>query len=161
MLFRSQTAYLKAHYPVEWMAAILTSQANDQEKTQQYILQCQSLGIPVLPPDINKSDADFTPDGNAIRFGLASVKNVGRGVVELIMEERKEKEFESFYDYCSRMDGRALNKLTLEALIRVGAFSSIEKSRKQLIENYDRVLKDVHSKKDAQSAGQVDRKSVV
>ena len=60
-------------------------------KTQQYILQCQSLGIPVLPPDINKSDADFTPDGNAIRFGLASVKNVGRGVVELIMEARKEK----------------------------------------------------------------------
>jgi len=150
-----QTAYLKAHYPVEWMAAILTSQANDQEKTQQYILQCQSLGIPVLPPDINKSDADFTPDGNSIRFGLASVKNVGRGVVELIMEARKEKEFESFYDYCSRMDGRCLNKLTLEALIRVGAFSSIEKSRKQLIENYERVLKDVNSKKSAQSAGQV------
>lgn len=150
-----QTAYLKAHYPVEWMAAILTSQANDQEKTQQYILQCQSLGISVLPPDINKSDADFTPDGNAIRFGLASVKNVGRGVVELIMEARKEKEFESFYDYCSRMDGRCLNKLTLEALIRVGAFSSIEKSRKQLIENYDRVLKDVQNKKSAQSAGQV------
>lgn len=150
-----QTAYLKAHYPVEWMAAILTSQANDQEKTQQYILQCQTLNIPVLPPDINKSDADFTPDGNAIRFGLASVKNVGRGVVELIMEARKEKEFESFYDYCSRMDGRCLNKLTLEALIRVGAFSSIEKSRKQLIENYERVLKDVNSKKSAQSAGQV------
>ena len=150
-----QTAYLKAHYPIEWMAANLTSQANNQEKTQQYILQCQSLGIPVLPPDINKSDADFTPDGNAIRFGLASVKNVGRGVVELIMEARKEKEFESFYDYCSRMDGRCLNKLTLEALIRVGAFSSIEKSRKQLIENYERVLKDVNSKKSAQSAGQV------
>lgn len=150
-----QTAYLKAHYPVEWMAAILTSQANDQEKTQQYILQCQALGIEVLPPDINKSDADFTPDGENIRFGLASIKNVGRGVVELIMEARKEKEFESLYDYCSRMDGRCLNKLTLEALIKVGAFSTIEKSRKQLIENYERILKDVNSKKNAQSAGQV------
>ena len=150
-----QTAYLKAHYPVEWMAAILTSQADNQEKTQQYILQCQSLGIPVLPPDINKSDADFTPDGNNIRFGLASVKNVGRGVVETIAKERSEKQFESLYDYCSRMDGRCLNKLTLEALIKVGAFSSVEKSRKQLMENYDRILKDVYSKKNAQSAGQV------
>lgn len=153
-----QTAYLKAHYPVEWMAAMLTSQADDQEKTQQYILQCNKLGIEVLPPDINKSNASFTPDGNNIRFGLASVKNVGRGVVETIMEVRKDKEFESFYDYCSRMQGkeaRALNKLTLEALIKVGAFSEIEKSRKQLIENYDRVLKDVAKKKDAQDAGQV------
>ena len=150
-----QTAYLKAHYPVEWMAAILTSQSDNQEKTQQYILQCQSLGIQVLPPDVNKSDADFTPDGDNIRFGLASVKNVGRGVVELIMEQRKEKEFESFYDYCSRMDGRSLNKLTLEALIKVGAFSGVEKSRKQLMENYDRVLKDVYNKRNAQSAGQV------
>lgn len=150
-----QTAYLKAHYPVEYMCSILTSQADNQEKTQQYILQCQQLGIEVLPPDINKSDADFTPDGDNIRFGLASVKNVGRGVVEYIMNERKDKAFESFYDYCSRMDGRCLNKLTLEALIRVGAFSSIEKSRKQLIENYERVLKDVYAKRNAQSAGQV------
>lgn len=150
-----QTAYLKAHYPVEYMCSILTSQADNQEKTQQYILQCQQLGIEVLPPDINKSDADFTPDGDNIRFGLASIKNVGRGVVEYIMNERKDKPFESFYDYCSRMDGRCLNKLTLEALIRVGAFSSIEKSRKQLIENYERVLKDVYAKRNAQSAGQV------
>ena len=150
-----QTAYLKAHYPVEWMAANLTSQANNQEKTQTYILQCQALGIEVLPPDINKSDADFTPDGNNIRFGLASIKNVGRGVVDEIMELRKEKEFESLYDYCERMDGRGVNKLTLEALIKVGAFSSIEKSRKQLIENMERINKDVAQKKAASKNGQV------
>jgi len=150
-----QTAYLKAHFPVEYMCSILTSQADNQEKTQAYILQCQQLGIEVLPPDINKSDADFTPDGNNIRFGLASVKNVGRGVIESIMQERSGKEFESFYDYCSRMDGRCLNKLTIEALIKVGAFAQIEKSRKQLMENYERVLKDVYSKRNAQSAGQV------
>ena len=150
-----QTAYLKAHYPVEWMAANLTSQANNQEKTQAYILQCQALGIEVLPPDINKSDADFTPDGDNIRFGLASIKNVGRGVVEEIMELRKEKEFESLYDYCTRMDGRGVNKLTLEALIKVGAFSRIEKSRKQLIENLERINKDVAQRKSSHKAGQV------
>src|SRR5699024_5053590 len=131
----------------EWMAANLTSQANNQEKTQAYILQCQALGIEVLPPDINKSDADFTPDGDNIRFGLASIKNVGRGVVEEIMELRKEKEFESLYDYCTRMDGRGVNKLTLEALIKVGAFSRIEKSRKQLIENLERINKEVAQRK--------------
>ncbi len=150
-----QTAYLKAHYPVEWMAASLTSQANNQEKTQAYILQCQNMGIKVLPPDINKSDADFTPDGNNIRFGLASVKNVGRGVVEEIMELRKEKEFESLYDYCERMEGRGVNKLTIEALIKVGAFSQIEKSRKQLIENLERINKEVSQKRANKSTGQV------
>ena len=150
-----QTAYLKAHFPVEWMAANLTSQANNQEKTQNYILQCQSLGIEVLPPDINKSDADFTPDGNNIRFGLASIKNVGRGVVEEIMELRKEKEFESLYDYCDRMEGRGVNKLTIEALIKVGAFSQIEKSRKQLIENLERINKDIAQRKSSQKNGQV------
>ena len=150
-----QTAYLKAHYPVEWMAAMLTSQANNQEKTQSYILQCQSLGIEVLPPDINKSDADFTPDGNSIRFGLASVKNVGRGVVETIMALRQEKKFESLYDYLERMDGRGVNKLTVEALIKVGAFSGLEKSRKQLVENLERMNKEIAEKKKHAKAGQV------
>ena len=150
-----QTAYLKAHYPVEWMAANLTSQANNQEKTQTYILQCQSLGIKVLPPDINKSDADFTPDGNNIRFGLASIKNVGRGVVDEIMQLRKEREFESLYDYCERMDGRGINKLTLESLIKVGAFSRIEKSRKQLVENLERINKEVSQKRASFKNGQV------
>ena len=86
-----QTAYLKAHYPVEFMCAMLTSVADKQEKTQQYILQCQAQGIEVLAPDINKSNSQFTPDGNNIRFGLASIKNVGEAVIEQIELERKEK----------------------------------------------------------------------
>ena len=128
-----QTAYLKAHYPVEFMCAMLTSVADKQEKTQQYILQCQAQGIEVLAPDINKSNAQFTPDGNNIRFGLASIKNVGEAVIDEIEKERQEKPFESFYDFCSRVDSKCLNKRTLESLIKAGAFSTIEKSRKQLL----------------------------
>ncbi len=150
-----QTAYLKAHYPVEYMCAMLTSVADDQDKTQQYILQCQAQGIEVLPPDINKSNSQFTPDEKNIRFGLASIKNVGEAVIECIEDERKEKPFESFYDFCSRVDSKCLNKRTLESLIKAGAFSCIEKSRKQLLENMDYVLEYVQSSQKAKSSGQV------
>ncbi len=150
-----QTAYLKAHYPVEFMCAMLTSVADKQEKTQQYILQCQAQGIEVLPADINKSNAQFTPDGNNIRFGLASIKNVGEAVIEQIELERKEKPFESFYDFCSRVDSKCLNKRTLESLIKVGAFSNIEKSRKQLLNNIDSVVEFVQNANKTKSSGQV------
>ncbi|MBR5303741.1 MAG: DNA polymerase III subunit alpha [Candidatus Gastranaerophilales bacterium] len=150
-----QTAYLKAHYPVEFMCAMLTSVADKQEKTQQYILQCQAQGIEVLPPDINYSNSQFTPDGNNIRFGLASIKNVGEAVIEQIELERKEKPFESFYDFCSRVDSKCLNKRTLESLVKAGAFSNIEKSRKQLLENIDSVVEFVQNAAKAKSSGQV------
>ena len=150
-----QTAYLKAHYPVEFMCAMLTSVADKQEKTQQYILQCQAQGIEVLAPDINKSNAQFTPDGSNIRFGLASIKNVGEAVIEQIELERKEKPFESFYDFCSRVDSKCLNKRTLESLVKAGAFSCIEKSRKQLLENIDGVVEFVQNAAKAKSSGQV------
>lgn len=150
-----QTAYLKAHYPVEFMCAMLTSVADKQEKTQQYILQCQAQGIEVLAPDINKSNAQFTPDGSNIRFGLASIKNVGEAVIEQIELERKEKPFESFYDFCSRVDSKCLNKRTLESLVKAGAFSCIEKSRKQLLENIDGVVEFVQNVAKAKSSGQV------
>ena len=150
-----QTAYLKAHYPVEFMCAMLTSVCDKQEKTQQYILQCQSQGIEVLPPDINHSNSQFTPDGNNIRFGLASIKNVGEAVIEQIEQERKEKPFESFYDFCSRVDSKCLNKRTLESLIKAGAFSTIEKSRKQCLENIDSVVEFVQNSAKAKSSGQV------
>ncbi len=150
-----QTAYLKAHYPVEFMCAMLTSVADKQEKTQQYILQCQAQGIEVLAPDINKSNAQFTPDGNNIRFGLASIKNVGEAVIEQIELERKEKPFESFYDFCSRVDMKCLNKRTLESLIKAGAFSCIEKSRKQLLENIDSIVEYVQTSARAKASGQV------
>lgn len=150
-----QTAYLKAHYPVEYMCAMLTSVADNKEKTQQYILQCQAQGIEVLAPDINKSNAQFTPDGDNIRFGLASIKNVGESVIEQIEFERKEKPFESFYDFCSRVDIKCLNKRTLESLIKAGAFLCIEKSRKQLLDNIDNVIAFVQSSAKAKSSGQV------
>ncbi len=150
-----QTAYLKAHYPVEFMCAMLTSVKDKQEKTQQYILQCQAQGIEVLAPDINKSNAQFTPDGNNIRFGLASIKNVGEAVITEIEKEREEKPFESFYDFCSRVDTKCLNKRTLESLIKAGAFSTIEKSRKQLLNNIDAVVEFVQNAQKAKSSGQV------
>ena len=150
-----QTAYLKAHYPVEFMCAMLTSVADKQEKTQQYILQCQAQGIEVLAPDINKSNSQFTPDGKNIRFGLASIKNVGEAVIEQIENERKDKPFESFFDFCSRVDSKCLNKRTLESLIKAGAFASIEKSRKQLLNNIDNVVEFVHNSEKIKMSGQV------
>lgn len=150
-----QTAYLKAHYPVEYMSALLSSVSNDQEKTQLYIAECQKMGIKVLAPDINKSSAQFTPDEGNIRFGLASIKNVGAAVIELIEKEREEKEFESLYDFCSRLDPKCMNRRTLESLIKSGAFSQIEKSRKQLIENLEGLVSSAQREAEAKSLGQV------
>ena len=133
-----QTAYLKCHYPVEYMAELLTSVAGDQEKTQNYIEEALKYGIKVLPPDINKSFSEYTPDGHNIRFGLASIKQVGEGVVDEILKEREENgDFKSIYDYIKRLDIKCSNKRALEGLIKSGAFSTVEKSRKQLIENIE------------------------
>ncbi len=150
-----QTAYLKAHFPVEYMCAMLTSVADNKDKTQQYILQCQAQGIEVLAPDINKSNSQFTPDNKNIRFGLASIKNVGEAVINQIETERKNKPFESFFDFCSRVDSKCLNKRTLESLIKAGAFTSIEKSRKQLLNNLDNVVEFVHNNEKIKMSGQV------
>ncbi|MBO5948058.1 DNA polymerase III subunit alpha [bacterium] len=136
-----QTAYLKTHYPVEYMSALLTSVSGDADKTQAYISNSQDMGIKVLAPDINKSNGNFTPDGDVIRFGLLSIKNVGGAVVLDIEKERKENgPFKSLYDFCCRIDPKCLNKRTLESLIKAGAFANIEKSRKQLMENLDAIL---------------------
>ncbi len=150
-----QTAYLKAHYPVEYMSALLSSVKNDQDKTQIYIAECQKMGIKVLAPDINKSSADFTPDGGDIRFGLASIKNCGEAVVELIEAEREKGEFESLYDFCTRLDPKCMNRRTLESLIKSGAFSNIEKSRKQLIENLEGLVGAAQREQEAKALGQV------
>ena len=151
-----QTAYLKAHYPVEYMSALLSSVSSDQEKTQLYIGECQKMGIKVLAPDVNKSNAKFTPDGDNIRFGLASIKNVGEGVIELIEKEREtqEGEFKSLYDFCTRIDYKSYNTRTLESLIKSGAFSNIEKSRKQLIENLEPLIASAKRQSEAKSLGQ-------
>lgn len=151
-----QTAYLKAHYPVEYMSALLSSVSSDQEKTQLYIGECQKMGIKVLAPDVNKSNAKFTPDGDNIRFGLASIKNVGEGVIELIEKERETQdgEFKSLYDFCTRIDYKSYNTRTLESLIKSGAFANIEKSRKQLIENLEPLIASAKRQSEAKSLGQ-------
>lgn len=150
-----QTAYLKCHYPVEYMSCLLSSVSNDQEKTQLYIEECNKKGIQVLPPDINKSYAEFAPDGDDIRFGLASVKQVGEVVVEMIIKEREENgEFSSIYDFCKRIDPKATNKRVLEGLIKSGAFSNLEKSRKQLMENLEYIVNTANKEARAKELGQ-------
>ncbi|MBR6126745.1 hypothetical protein IKQ21_03585, partial [bacterium] len=141
-----QTAYLKCHYPVEYLSALLSSVSDNKDQTQLYIEEAQKYGIKVLPPDINKSYLEYTPDGDNIRFGLAAIKGVGAPVVEAIIKERDENgEFTSIFDYCKRVDVKCINKKSLEGLIKAGAFSTIEKSRKQLFENIEHIV-DVTSK---------------
>ncbi len=136
-----QTAYLKAHYPVEFMAALLTSEKNNRDNIIKYISSCKDMGINVLPPDINDSFRDFSVSGDNIRFGLAAVKNVGVGPVDSIIGVREEGEkFQSFYDFCNRVDLRKANKKVLESLIKCGAFDSLEKNRRRLMEGYERVV---------------------
>ena len=150
-----QTAYLKCHYPVEYLSALLSSVASEADKTQLYIEEALKKGIKVLPPDINHSMATFTPDGDNIRFGLASIKQVGEGVIEEIIKEREENgPFKSIYDYIKRVDIKCSNKKTLEGLIKAGAFSSIEKSRKQLMENIEYITSTAQKENKAKESGQ-------
>ncbi|TEB11413.1 DNA polymerase III subunit alpha [Pelotomaculum sp. FP] len=129
-----QTAYLKANYPVEFMAALLTSVKDNADKMAFYIEECRRMGIEVLPPDVNESGESFTVAGPKIRFGLAAVKNVGMGAVEAIIQARREGgQFPSFADFCRRMDTRVVNRRVLESLIKCGSFDSLGDRRAQLM----------------------------
>lgn len=151
-----QTAYLKCHYPVEYLSSLLSSVSGDQDKTQAYIEEAQKYGIKVLPPDINKSFLEYSPDGHNIRFGLAAIKQVGEGVVEAIIQEREEHgEYKDIFDFCKRLDPKHVNKRLLEGLIKAGAFSTIEKSRKQLLENMEYIISSVAREAKAREMGQV------
>ena len=150
-----QTAYLKCHFPVEYLSALLSSVAGDQDKTQAYIEEALKYGIKVLPPDINKSYLEYAPDGKNIRFGLASIKQVGEGVIEEIIKEREENgDYKSIYDYIKRLDTKCSNKKTLEGLIKAGAFASIEKSRKQLMDNIEYITATASKESKAKESGQ-------
>lgn len=150
-----QTAYLKCHYPVEYLSALLSSVAGDQEKTQAYIEEALKYGIKVLPPDINKSFLEYAPDGRNIRFGLASIKQVGEAIIEEIIKEREENgDYKSIYDYIKRLDTKCSNKKTLEGLIKAGAFASIEKSRKQLWDNIEYITSTATKESKAKESGQ-------
>jgi DNA polymerase-3 subunit alpha len=142
-----QTAYLKAHYPVEFMAALLTSEKNNRDKIIKYISDCREMGIAVLPPDINESLNDFRAIGNQIRFGLEAVKNVGAGAIEGIIAVREaEGKFNSLQDFCSRVDLRKLNKRVSESLIKCGAFDAFGASRRNLMGNYEKIVERAQSR---------------
>src|SRR5580692_1695368 len=125
-LLAYQTAYLKTHYPVEFMAALLTSEAGNTEKAVKYINEARGMGISILPPDVNESDLYFTPVNEAIRFGMAAIKNVGENTAKAIRESRiAQGEFRSLYDFCERIEPRFLNKRVFESLIKSGAMDSL------------------------------------
>jgi len=138
-----QTAYLKTHYTVEYMASLLTSIMGNNDKVALYIKECRNMNIEILPPDINQSLVNFTVvDGKAIRFGLAAVKNVGEKAIKSIIEERKRNsKFTSFLDFCQRVDLRVVNKRVIESLIKCGGFDSIGAKRSQLLAVLDVSLK--------------------
>jgi DNA polymerase-3 subunit alpha len=139
-LLAYHTAYLKTHYPVEFMAALLTSVTGNTDDVVKYINECREMGIAVEPPDINVSDANFTPHGAAVRFGLAAVKNVGHNAIESIVAARKELgRFISIYEFCEKVDLRLLNKRVLESLIKSGAMDSLGR-RAQLMAVLDRAM---------------------
>ena len=152
-----QTAYVKYHYPTEYMAALLTSVLGDSAKVSEYILECREMGITILTPDINQSGADFTVRDKTIRFGLAAVKNVGRSFVAALEKERQSGgPFRSFSDFCSRMVETDLNKRALENLIRCGAFDSFGHRRSQLLRVYEQVLDASVSERRKNIEGQID-----
>ncbi len=132
-LIAFQTAYLKAHFSVEFMAALLTSEMHSTDGVVKYIAECRRHDIPVLPPDINDSEKEFTVSGGSIRFGLVAVKNVGEGAIDAILEVRKAGPFGSLFDFCERVDLRKVNKRVVESLIRCGAFDANGAARSQMM----------------------------
>jgi len=135
-----QTAYLKAHYPAEYLASLLTATKRDKDRTAMYLNECRQMGIEVLVPDVNESESDFTVREGRIRFGLSAVRNVGEGVVEKIAEAREDGPFESFLDFVDRVDVSALNKRTVESLVKAGAFDALGHTRKGLTVMHELIL---------------------
>ena len=151
-----QTAYLKCHYPREFMAALLTSVLDNTSKVIEYSTECQRLGIKALPPDINVSRGGFTVDGNCIRFGLNAVKSVGRDLIDAVIRERGQRPFRGLYDFCKRMHGSALNRRALESLIKAGAFDGLEPSRHGMLESVEVILKIIENDARQNLEGQLD-----
>jgi DNA polymerase-3 subunit alpha len=140
-LLAYQTAYLKTHYPVEFMAALLTSEAGNTDKIVKYINEARGMSISILPPDVNESDLYFTPVGEAIRFGLAAIKNVGENTAKAIRESRlSQGEFRSLYEFCERIESRFLNKRVFESLIKSGAMDSLGARESMLASVDDAVM---------------------
>ena len=151
------TAYLKANYPTEYMAALLTSVRDDKDKSALYLNESRRMGIKVLPPDVNFSNAEYTPGGSDIRFGLTAIRNIGENVVASIVKNRNEKgNYTSFSDFLAKVDGTVCNKKTIESLIKAGAFDSLGHSRKGLMSIFLEAIDSVMEEKRAQAIGQFD-----
>ena len=151
------TAYLKANYPTEYMAALLTSVRDDKDKSALYLNEARRMGIKVLPPDVNESDSEYTPRGSDIRFGLTAIRNVGENVVLSIIENRKSKDrYTNFGDFLTKVDSLVCNKKTIESLIKAGTFDSLNHSRRGLMMVFLAALDAVSEAKRAESVGQFD-----
>ncbi|MFM8155364.1 MAG: DNA polymerase III subunit alpha [Actinomycetes bacterium] len=151
------TAYLKANYPAEYMAGLLTSVKDDKDKSAIYLNECRRMGIKVLPPDVNDSDFDFTPRGTDIRFGLSAIRNVGANVVDSIIATRKRVgRFNDFNDFIAKVEGSVCNKRVVESLIKAGAFDSLGHTRKGLVQVHEYVVDTAVDIKRAEAIGQFD-----
>jgi DNA polymerase-3 subunit alpha len=151
------TAYLKANFPTEYMAALLTSVRDDKDKSALYLSECRRMGIKVLAPDVNESESDYTPRGSDVRFGLSAIRNVGENVTASIVAARKEKgRYTSFGDFLAKVDQQVCNKKTIESLIKAGAFDSLGHSRRGLMMVYLSAIDSVMESKRAQAIGQYD-----
>lgn len=149
------TAYLKAHYPAEYMAALLTSVKDDKDKSAIYLNECRRMGIKVLPPDVNESEADFTPVETDIRFGLSAIRNVGGNVVAAIVAARREKgRFVDFADFLSKVDALVCNKRVIESLVKAGAFDSLSHRRAALVAIHESAVEQYVEVKRNEAIGQ-------
>ena len=154
-----RTAYLKANYPVEFMAAVLTSEQGNADKISHMLEECNAMNVPVLSPDVNASGGNFTPiiegDGGSIRFGMAAIKGVGEGAAEVIIEERTTNgPYEDFSDFITRSSDKAVNRRVIEALIKTGAFDSLGHDRGHLLHDLDSELAEAESRRKDREAGQ-------
>jgi len=150
------TAYLKAHYPAEYMAALLTSVSDQKDKSAIYLNECRRMGINVLPPDVNESIATFSAVGDDIRFGLAAIRNVGVGVVQGIRDARESQgNFTSFHDFIKKVPSTVLNKRTIESLIKGGAFDQLGNTRRSLFDIHESAVESASRDKKAQEHGDV------
>ena len=150
-----QTAYLKCHYPCEFMAALLSSVLDNSAKVAEYTNECNNLGIKVLPPHVNESLEGFTVSDGNIRFGLLAIKNLGRNFIKNIIAERRLGKFTSFYDFCSRMHGADFNKRAVESLVRCGALDGLGANRRQMLMGMNEIIDELDSKKKRNIEGQI------
>ena len=151
-----QTAYLKYYYPVEFMAALMTSVIENPSKVAEYILTCRQMGIKILPPDINEGEGEFSVKGNEIRYGLSAIKSIGKPVIEAILTERQERgPFKSLKDFIERLSGQEVNKRTIESFIKSGAMDSLGGTRKQFMQVYASIIEQVVREKKSGVTGQM------